>query len=274
MRKALTGSLTLTATLVSGIALAPAAGAVHEKLEVTGLTASDRLVTFLDAVVDDFIAYLPAGPGTEAYFQGDRMALHNVPWKASGTPFQLKVWEALCSIPAGETRSYLDVAREVGCVSARAIGGANGLTNYVDATVVVRTDMDDAARVKTLAHELAHVLLHGPTSDDAAGHRGVAEVEAESVALMVGAAHGLDTSRYTVPYVTTWAASVSSVNPVQVVTATFDRKIAALREHRTQTSHMGEDLEPMVRDWLTRNAGVGGLPDGHLAEMYLVSELS
>jgi len=62
-------------------------------------------------------------------------------------------------------------------------------------------------------------------------------------------------------------------HPVDV-TRTFDRKIAALREHRTQTEHMGEQLEVMVRDWLTRNAGVGGLPDGHLAEMYLVTELS
>lgn len=58
------------------------------------------------------------------------------------------------------------------------------------------------------------------------------------------------------------------------VTDAFDRKIAALREHRSQTAHMGEDLVTMVRDWLTRNAGVGGLPDGRLAEMYLVSELS
>ena len=106
---------------------------------------------------------------------------------------------------------------------AAAIGGANGLTSYGDATVTVRTDMDDAARDKTLAHELAHVMLHGPANTDAAGHRGVAEVEAESVALMVGAAHGLDTSQYTVPYVTTWAASVSAVNPVQVVTSTLDR---------------------------------------------------
>jgi hypothetical protein len=106
---------------------------------------------------------------------------------------------------------------------AAAIGGANGLTSYLEATVTVRSDMDDAARVKTLAHELAHVMLHGPANEDAAGHRGVAEVEAESVALMVNAAHGLDTSQYTVPYVSTWAASVSLVNPVQVVTSTFDR---------------------------------------------------
>lgn len=58
------------------------------------------------------------------------------------------------------------------------------------------------------------------------------------------------------------------------VTHTFDRKIAALREHRTQTEHMGDQLEVMVRDWLTRNAGVTGLPDGHLAEVYLVTELT
>ncbi|WP_186816405.1 ImmA/IrrE family metallo-endopeptidase [Cellulomonas aerilata] len=106
---------------------------------------------------------------------------------------------------------------------AAAIGGVNGLTSYLDATVTVRTDMDDAAQVKTLAHELAHVMLHGLANEEAAGHRGVSEVEAESVALMVNAAHGLDTSQYTVPYVSTWAASVSLVSPVQVVTSTFDR---------------------------------------------------
>ena len=58
------------------------------------------------------------------------------------------------------------------------------------------------------------------------------------------------------------------------VTGTFDRKLAALQAHRSQTSHMGDGLEPMVRDWLTRNAGVAGLPDGHLAELYTVIELT
>ena len=51
----------------------------------------------------------------------------------------------------------------------------------------------------------------------------IAEVEAESVALMVGAAHGLDTSSYTVPYVSTWAASVPGKNPVEVVQSTAER---------------------------------------------------
>ena len=58
------------------------------------------------------------------------------------------------------------------------------------------------------------------------------------------------------------------------VTGTFERKVAALREHRSQTTHMAEELEPLLRDWATRNAVLGGLPDGRLAETYLVSELS
>lgn len=114
---------------------------------------------------------------------------------------------------------------------AAPIGGANGLTDFLGREVSVRMDMDDAAQAKTLTHELGHVLLHEPKSSnisaavaaDAALHRGVAEVEAESVALMVGAAHGLDTSAYTIPYVSTWAASVPNKTPVEVVQATAER---------------------------------------------------
>lgn len=115
--------------------------------------------------------------------------------------------------------------------SAAAIGGANGLTDFLTREVSVRTDMDDSAMTKTLAHELGHCLLHTPKSVDtdlgvaaeATMHRGIAEVEAESVALMVGAAHGMDTSAYTIPYVATWATSVPGKTPVEVVQATAER---------------------------------------------------
>lgn len=107
--------------------------------------------------------------------------------------------------------------------NATAIGGANGLTDYLTREVSVRMNMDDAAQVKTLAHELGHVMLHRPDNADAALHRGIAEVEAESVALMVGAAHGLDTTSYTVPYVSSWASSVSGKSSVQVVQSTAER---------------------------------------------------
>jgi hypothetical protein len=41
-------------------------------------------------------------------------------------------------------------------------GSANGRTDYLARTVRVRPDIDDAQAVKTLAHEVGHVLLHDP----------------------------------------------------------------------------------------------------------------
>ena len=85
-------------------------------------------------------------------------------------------------------------------------GGANGITDALTRTVTVRADVDDAQAVKTLAHELAHILC-GHTADDYdyQGCRGQAEAEAESVAYIVTAWAGLDTAAYTVPYVARWS---------------------------------------------------------------------
>jgi LmbE family N-acetylglucosaminyl deacetylase len=51
------------------------------------------------------------------------------------------------------------------------------------------------------------------------------------------------------------------------VTDKFERKLAALRAHVSQTEHM-EDLEGMIRGWMTETARRGGLPEGRLAEMF------
>jgi methylated-DNA-[protein]-cysteine S-methyltransferase len=62
----------------------------------------------------------------EAYFRGE-LTEFTLPLAPRGTPFQLAVWHALCSIPYGETTSYGELARRVGKASAsRAVGGANG----------------------------------------------------------------------------------------------------------------------------------------------------
>jgi hypothetical protein len=110
---------------------------------------------------------------------------------------------------------------------AKVIGGANGLTDFITRELSVRMDMDDAQQAKVLAHELGHVLLHAPEDlqarADATLHRGIAEVEAESVALMLLSAHGMDSSAYTVPYVSSWANSVPGKSPIEVVAATADR---------------------------------------------------
>jgi methylated-DNA-[protein]-cysteine S-methyltransferase len=59
------------------------------------------------------------------YFDGLRTRF-DLPLAPVGTAFRRQVWAALCRIPPGETRSYIDIAREVGCLSPRAIGQANG----------------------------------------------------------------------------------------------------------------------------------------------------
>jgi methylated-DNA-[protein]-cysteine S-methyltransferase len=60
----------------------------------------------------------------DEYFAGERTTF-DVPLTQRGTPFELRVWEALRAIPYGETRSYGELARELGS-SARAVGRANG----------------------------------------------------------------------------------------------------------------------------------------------------
>jgi DNA primase catalytic core len=93
------------------------------------------------------------------------------------------------------------------CPDATAIGGANGITDFGTRTVTLRADVDEAQAVKTLAHEVGHVLLHHPGDPGAAAPacRGLVEVEAESVAYLVTAHHGLDTAGYTFAYVAGWA---------------------------------------------------------------------
>lgn len=61
----------------------------------------------------------------EEYFSGKRTEFH-LPIRFQGTEFQKKVWEALRTIPYGETRSYKDIAMQVGNGKAcRAVGNAN-----------------------------------------------------------------------------------------------------------------------------------------------------
>lgn len=152
---------------------------------------------------------------------------------------------------------------------SEAIGGANGLTDFAARTVCVRADMDDAARVKTVAHEIGHVLLHDPAADTelarlGRAHRGRAEVEAESVAYTIAAAHGLDTSDYSLPYVTSWAGAA---NPADLVRATARRVVAASQEMLAalDTEHGLGGQPPGVERALARSAEVREARDAGIA---------
>lgn len=60
------------------------------------------------------------------YFAGKRQAF-DLPLDAVGTEFQKRVWQALLAIPYGETRSYGQIAEQLGNPRAmRAVGAANG----------------------------------------------------------------------------------------------------------------------------------------------------
>ena len=62
----------------------------------------------------------------DEYFAGKRKTF-NIPLLLVGTDFQQQVWNALLSIPYGETRSYKDVAQNIGNTKAvRAVAGAIG----------------------------------------------------------------------------------------------------------------------------------------------------
>jgi methylated-DNA-[protein]-cysteine S-methyltransferase len=61
----------------------------------------------------------------DEYFKGDRKVF-DLPLKQAGSPFQEQVWEALSTIPYGESKSYADIAEAIGNPKAvRAIGQAN-----------------------------------------------------------------------------------------------------------------------------------------------------
>ena len=69
----------------------------------------------------------PVRRAVEAYFNGDLAAFDAVEVKTGGTDFQRAVWKALRDIPAGETRSYGQLAAAIGSPKAvRAVGLANG----------------------------------------------------------------------------------------------------------------------------------------------------
>ena len=59
------------------------------------------------------------------YLEGRRRTF-DFPYVLKGTPFQQRVWQALCTIPYGETRTYGEIAAAVGRPrAARAVGMAN-----------------------------------------------------------------------------------------------------------------------------------------------------
>ncbi|NLX63372.1 MAG: methylated-DNA--[protein]-cysteine S-methyltransferase [Clostridiaceae bacterium] len=77
------------------------------------------------SVIEETALIRKASRQIDEYLKGDRK-IFDLPIFAVGTPFQQMVWEALKTIPYGETRSYKDIAVQIGKAKAcRAVGMAN-----------------------------------------------------------------------------------------------------------------------------------------------------
>jgi LmbE family N-acetylglucosaminyl deacetylase len=66
-----------------------------------------------------------------------------------------------------------------------------------------------------------------------------------------------------------WVSGFAQPDHWVDITDTFDLKMAALHAHASQTAH-NKELENMVREWGQRNAGIGGLPEGRIAEAFKI----
>lgn len=103
---------------------------MHSPVGHLRITADEEGVTALDRTADGLL--LPQTPllrecvrQLNAYFEGS-LTRFDLPLHLIGTPFRQRVWEALLTIPYGETRSYGELAAMVGNGKAsRAVGGAN-----------------------------------------------------------------------------------------------------------------------------------------------------
>ena len=95
---------------------------------------------------------------------------------------------------------------------------ANGWVHWDTRTVRISDTVEDAQAVKTLIHELAHIVCE---HDTRAICRAMREVEAESVACLVTNLVGLDSLPYSVPYVAGWAqdATTARASAEQVMAA-------------------------------------------------------
>lgn len=120
--------------------------------------------------------------------------------------------------PNGHYAKLVTVAQSAGfrVEDHEFASSTNGDCCHSEHRIRVERSNAPAQRVKTLAHELAHALLH-----ESFDNRAIAELEAESTAYVVCHSLGLDSSDYSFGYVATWAGGGEKA--IAVIKASCDR---------------------------------------------------
>lgn len=132
--------------------------------------------------------------------------------------------------PTAAYESLVAVAHSIGYAVEEDYlpGERNGDCNFVDRVIRVEVVNDEAQQVKTLAHELAHAMLHEGFTD-----RALAELEAESVAYVVMSALGVPSGQYSFGYLASWGgggddAIAAIKTAAQRIQQTADRILGSL----------------------------------------------
>ncbi|MFJ5698739.1 ArdC-like ssDNA-binding domain-containing protein [Arthrobacter sp. NPDC093139] len=117
-----------------------------------------------------------------------------------------QLWESLARVARAHGFSIHVTDAQYGLTS--------GFTDFAQRQIQVGGWLNSEERIAVLAHELGHVLLHGRNDEvgklygSSVDHRGLAEVEAESVAYTVLKAHGIDRGPQSASYLSGWADAV------------------------------------------------------------------
>jgi len=127
--------------------------------------------------------------------------------------------------PAGELDRLLRRAAAAGFAVEflELRGGRHGDCSHVLRRIRIDSRLGLAQTLKTLTHELAHMLLHGAEFQ---GSRALAELEAESVAYVACQDLGIDSSGYSFGYLASWAGDGSAA--VRSIAASGARIVAAV----------------------------------------------
>ncbi len=96
-------------------------------------------------------------------------------------------------------------------VSDEMPGEVNGDCSHMLRRIRVRAGLSPAQSTKTLAHEIAHAILHGGDI----GGREQAELEAESTAYIVCGALGIDSADYSFGYVAGWGGGEDAIHRIR-----------------------------------------------------------
>ncbi len=97
-----------------------------DALQVIGFPSGDRARGAEPGWERSDAPFREAARQLTEYFEGQRRDFE-LALEPDGTPFQRSVLDALCAIPYGETRSYGEIAKQIGNPKAvRAVGAANG----------------------------------------------------------------------------------------------------------------------------------------------------